>query len=153
MMPFVAISIFTAVTFLVFCFSIVVTLPGFLVWYEKEWKQRLEQLNPLRQCSCPSLKKPIDKFFTEIVNDLVFRWRSWVVILWFILVPLFTIITIFQIETNSENSLQYEIRGNTQINKDLEIMKNKMPPGGSTALWSKVVFGIEGYDPNFWGGE
>jgi len=34
--------------------------------------------------------------------------------------------------------------------QDLDILKTKLPSGGTTALWTDIVIGIEGYDSKFW---
>jgi hypothetical protein len=35
--------------------------------------------------------------------------------------------------------------------QDLDILEKRLPSGGSSAIWTEINIGIEGYDAEFWG--
>lgn len=110
----------------------------------------MSALNPLKnRIDLLKVFNKVEKFFNERWSTLIFGKRSVIILFWFIWTIAFSLVIVFGVV--EKNEIERPLRSYYQMYQDLDILEQKLPSGGSTALWTEINIGVDGYDSVFWG--
>lgn len=146
-MPIKALGVFCAMYMLVFQATISLVLPSLLIWQEQNWFSRFAKVDEM--VNKIMISKGMTNFFANHLNKAVLQFRGVIVFvfcLWFL-----GMIVVSAVQSDTMQYKDIYLPASNKLVQDFNILTTKFQSGGQKELQVEVTFGIDGYDPEFWG--